>query len=57
MEIRDAGIHLDALERFGSTKVHFVDCLIAASAVAEEIPVATFDRDFHKFRDVRVETE
>jgi hypothetical protein len=28
-------------------------CMIAA-AVAENLPVATFDQDFRKFRDVRV---
>jgi predicted nucleic-acid-binding protein len=49
-------IHLDALQRYGKTKVHFVDCLIAATASAENIPVATFDRDFRKFADVGVET-
>jgi predicted nucleic acid-binding protein len=34
-----------------------VDCLIAATATAEDIPVATFDQDFRKFADVRVENQ
>jgi predicted nucleic-acid-binding protein len=57
VEINRAGIYLDALDRYRKTKVHFVDCLIAATASAESIPVAGFDRDFRKFTDVRVETQ
>lgn len=56
VEISGAAIHLDALERYRETKVHFVDCLIAAAAKAEDTPVATFDQDFRKFADVRVAT-
>ena len=54
VEISETAVHLDALERYRRTKVHFVDCLIAAAAVSGNIPVATFDQDFRKFRDVRV---
>jgi predicted nucleic-acid-binding protein len=57
MEITDAGVHLDALDRFARTKVHFVDCLIAATATSENIPVASFDQDFRKFSDIRVEID
>jgi predicted nucleic acid-binding protein len=53
----DAAINLDALDRYRKTKVHFVDCLIAATAATENMPVASFDQDFRKFTDVRVETE
>ena len=53
----EAAIHLDALDRYRKTKVHFVDCLIAATAAAENMPVSSFDQDFRKFTDVRVETE
>lgn len=56
VEINEPAIHLDALDRYRKTKVHFVDCLIAATASRENIPVATFDQDFRKFADVRVET-
>ncbi len=56
VEIGGATIHLDALERYRKTKVHFVDCVLAATAAAEDTPVATFDQDFRKFADVRVET-
>jgi predicted nucleic-acid-binding protein len=53
----DVAIHLDALDRYRETKVHFVDCLIAATAATENMPVASFDQDFRKLTDVRVETE
>jgi len=57
VEIGSVEIHLDALQRYQKTRVRFVDCLIAATSTAEEIPVATFDEDFRKFSDVRVENE
>jgi predicted nucleic acid-binding protein len=57
VEIGEVTVQLDALKRYKGTKAHFVDCLIAAFAVARDVPVATFDQDFRKFADVRVETE
>ena len=57
VEISGNAIHVDALDRYRRTKIHFVDCLIAATAAAENSPVASFDRDFRKFTDVRVENE
>jgi predicted nucleic-acid-binding protein len=57
VEISEMAIHLDALERYRKTKVHFVDCLIAATARAEDTALATFDWDFRKFGDVRVENQ
>ena len=57
VEIDEVAVQLDALNRFKKTKAHFVDCLIAATAVAGDLPVASFDHDFRKFGDVRVETE
>lgn len=56
VEIADCPVHLDALNRYAKTKVHFVDCLIAATAAADNVPVASFDQGFRKFSDVRVET-
>lgn len=50
-------LRLDALSRYGKTNVHFVDCVLAASAAAGHTPVATFDQDFRKFADVRVDTD
>ena len=57
IEIDGDAIHLDALDRYRTTKIHFVDCLIAATASTENVSVASFDQDFRKFNDVRVETE
>jgi predicted nucleic-acid-binding protein len=57
VEIGGATIHLGALERYRKTKVNFVDCLLAAPAEAEDTLVATFDQDFRKFSDVRVEIQ
>jgi predicted nucleic-acid-binding protein len=57
VEIDCASIHHDALDRYRKTKVHFVDCLIAATAANARMPVASFDQDFRKFNDVHVETE
>jgi predicted nucleic-acid-binding protein len=57
VEIIEVAVYLDALDRYRKTKVHFVDCVIAATASAEKIPVATFDQDFRKFADVRLETQ
>jgi predicted nucleic-acid-binding protein len=57
VEIDGVAIHLDALDRYRKTKVHFVDCLIAATAATENMPVASFDQDFRKFTDVRVQIQ
>jgi predicted nucleic acid-binding protein len=57
VEIGAVATHLDALDRYRKTKVDFVDCLIAATAATENMPVASFDQDFRKFGDVRVETD
>ena len=57
VEVSDAAVFLDALERYRKTKCHLVDCVIAATAAAEDTPVATFDEDFRKFPDVRVKID
>src|SRR5579872_899760 len=33
IELTDTALHLDALRRYGTSKMHFVDCLIVATAV------------------------
>lgn len=57
VEVADLAIHLDALERYGKSKLHFVDCTIAAAAAAYGLSVATFDRGFKRFADVAVELD
>lgn len=44
---------LDALHRFASTKCDFLDCYLASLATASGDHVATFDKDFDQFDDVR----
>ena len=57
IEISDVTVCLNALDRYKATKAHFVDCVIAATAVAKNLPVSTFDQDFRNFPEVRVQTE
>ena len=57
VEISEVAVHLNALNRYKGTTAHFVDCVIAATAVAKNVPVSTFDQDFRKFVDVRMQTE
>jgi len=42
----------DALGRYGMTKLHFLDCYLAAMAKAAGRKVATFDKGFAAFGDV-----
>jgi predicted nucleic-acid-binding protein len=55
--VEESELHLDALERYGNSKAHFVDCVIAARAVTSGLSVASFDQDFKKFADVNVEID
>jgi predicted nucleic-acid-binding protein len=57
VDIADLEIHLDALTRYAASKLHFVDCTIAATAVAEGLGVASFDLGLAKLKDVRVELD
>jgi predicted nucleic acid-binding protein len=43
----------DALCRCRDRNAHFADAYLAASAVALKEPIASFDRDFDKFSDLR----
>jgi predicted nucleic acid-binding protein len=57
VEIDSRPVHLDALERYAKSKLHFVDCTIAAAAAASGTSVATFDAGMRKFSDVQVELD
>lgn len=57
VELIDLDIHLDALNRYGSTKLHFVDCLLAATAAMRGLAIATFDAGFKKFSDVTIDVD
>jgi predicted nucleic-acid-binding protein len=55
VELAELAIHLDALDRYRRTHVHFVDCTVAAAAASLSLRVATFDNDYKKFPDVTVD--
>jgi len=55
VDIPECAMHMDALARYAKHKLHFVDCVLAASAAAYGIAVASFDTDFKKMPDVKVE--
>ena len=54
IEIDHAEMHRDALRRYAGSKLHYVDCTIAAVAVASQTPIATFDAGLRKQTDVTV---
>jgi len=53
VKLRDANQVLFALERLQTANVGFADAFLAAGAVEETVSVASFDRDFDKFKDVK----
>jgi len=44
---------VDALQRCRDRGAHFADAYLAASSVELGSPIASFDRDFDKFKDVQ----
>lgn len=52
IECSDSRILFDALQRWCSKNVDFMDALLAAHAFEAQLPVASFDKDFRKFPDV-----
>lgn len=57
IELDAKAVHLGALARYGATNMHFVDCVIASTAMARGLPVATFDAEFKKIRGVRIDLD
>ena len=54
VEIPDLPVHLDALARYATGKLHFIDCTIAATAIADNVAVASFDTGLSKLKDIQV---
>jgi predicted nucleic acid-binding protein len=52
VKLRDANQVLAALVRLHTVNVGFADAYLASGAADEKLPVASFDRDFDKFKDV-----
>jgi len=57
IDLADLEIYLDALALYHKSKLHFVDCVIASHAKARDLSIATFDKEFNKIPDVKVELE
>ncbi len=53
VETAEQEIVADALQRFGAVNVDFPDAWLAARAAQFGRQVASFDRDFDKFKDIR----
>ncbi len=53
IETLEAEVVTDALQRFAATKVDFSDAWLASRSAQLHHPVASFDRDFDKFKDVK----
>ena len=52
VKVRDADQVFGALERLQKANVGFADAFLAAGGAEQGVPVATFDRDLVKFKDV-----
>ena len=52
IECPEAEVIADALRRFSSRNVDYMDCFLAAAAKSRGIPVVSFARDFRKFDDI-----
>jgi predicted nucleic acid-binding protein len=52
VKVRESSQVFSALERQRATNVGFADAFLAAGGAEEKVPVASFDRDLDKFKDV-----
>jgi len=53
LKVPSEPVMLDALERFKSHPVDFPDAWVAAIAAHQGVAVASFDRDFDRFKDAK----
>ncbi len=52
IKLQEEDLVFDALARLQTTNVSFVDAFVAATCRRDKLAVASFDRDFDKFKDV-----
>jgi predicted nucleic acid-binding protein len=52
IRLREGEIVLKALVRLETANVAFADAYLAANAAEEKVPIASFDRDFDKFKEI-----
>ena len=53
VKLRDGPQVFSALERLRTANVGFADAFLAAGGAAENVAIASFDRDLDKFQDVK----
>jgi predicted nucleic acid-binding protein len=53
LKVQDGPRVFSALERLRTTNVGFADAYLAACGAAENVAIASFDRDIDKFKDVK----
>lgn len=53
VETDDPALAIHALDRYARTHADYVDCYLASVAAMNDEPVASFDKDFRKFKDIR----
>lgn len=53
IQVDEPDLAMESLRRFSENKVDYTDCYLAARAVADDKIVASFDKDFNKFHDIR----
>ncbi len=52
IKLREGDLLLEALTRLQTANVAFVDAFLASSSRRDAIPIASFDRDFDKFKEI-----
>lgn len=52
-KVRDDAAVFSAFERLNTANVGFADAFLAAMGAGENVAIASFDRDFDKFKDVK----
>jgi predicted nucleic-acid-binding protein len=53
VQVTEEDVVMDALRRFGATNVDFAEAWLAARSARDGRPVASFDRDLDKFKDIQ----
>lgn len=53
VKVQESERVFDALRRLTTFNVGFADAYLAAAASIDAVPVASFDRDFDQFKDLK----
>ena len=53
VKVQESERVFDALRRLKTFNVGFADAYLAAAASIDSVPVASFDRDFDRFKDIK----